>query len=225
MTNIQEASPWDLADGMAQAARTAGTTDPQIHGADWQTAVVTAVGTDGTVDIGNVRARRLDTYVNPSVGDLIAVTQNGTKNWLALGRTAPTVDATFTAWTPTVANAGTATFGTREGWYTRVATKVVFFHAYITLTAVGSGTSGVTVSLPTVPWRGAANRRQRVGCYGAAIAVGSNSSISGHFQGLVLAGGSGAVFDQLRGPTDIQLLGTNLGASTILTIEGTYREA
>lgn len=222
MPSGMEASPLDMATALTSYGAGAGTAELK---ADWQTAVVTAVGTDGTVTIGNIKARRLDSYLNAQVGDLISITQNRLGNWIALGRLAPSPDADFPSYTPVVAGGGSATFGTRDGWYSRIGYKAVFFHAYITLTAVGTGTTGVTVTLPTTPWRGTANRRQRVGCYGAAIAAGTNSGISGHFQGLVLAGGSGAMFDQLRGPTDIQLLGNNLSATTILTIEGTYREA
>lgn len=74
-----------------------GASTPTVRRADWQTAVVTAVNVvAGTVDIGDVRARRLDTYQNPTVGDLIMVTQSGNGNWLAIGRTSTGVD---TAWT------------------------------------------------------------------------------------------------------------------------------
>jgi hypothetical protein len=41
----------------------------------------------------------------------------------------------------------------------------------------------------------------------------------------VLAGGTGAIIDQFRGPTDIQMRGEQIGTSTIITIQGWYREA
>ncbi|MFE2497077.1 hypothetical protein [Streptomyces scopuliridis] len=81
-----EATGADLAAGLVQAARTAGATDPQVRGADWQTAVVTAVNSDGTVSVGTIRARRLDAYQGATVGDLIEIGQNSSKNWVARGR-------------------------------------------------------------------------------------------------------------------------------------------
>ncbi|MFE9886884.1 hypothetical protein [Streptomyces scopuliridis] len=84
-----EASGADLAAGLVQAARIAGAADPHVRGADWRTAVVTAVNGDGTVNVGTIRARRLEAaYPSPAVGDQIAITQSGNKNWLAFGRTA-----------------------------------------------------------------------------------------------------------------------------------------
>ncbi|MBQ1167439.1 hypothetical protein KBZ21_56500, partial [Streptomyces sp. A73] len=59
----------------------------------WRIGVVTAVGT-GTVDVGDVRARRIDgAYPAPSVGDQIMLTQNRAGNWLAVGRTASAATA------------------------------------------------------------------------------------------------------------------------------------
>ena len=92
----------DLADAMYQQAITAGTSEPAVRGADWQTATVTAVGT-GTVDCGVLTARRLESYQNPAVGDRIAITQSGDGNWLALGRTSSGGD---TAWTIPTLGAG-----------------------------------------------------------------------------------------------------------------------
>ncbi|MGW6741625.1 hypothetical protein ACWGDX_13015 [Streptomyces sp. NPDC055025] len=100
-----EATGAALAAGFVQAARAAGASDPQVRGADWQTAVVTAVGVDGTVSIGSIRARRLDTYQGAQVGDMIAITQSGAGNWVALGRLA--VTEPLVSLTPITANAAT----------------------------------------------------------------------------------------------------------------------
>lgn len=77
-----------LAQGIAQASRQAGRDDPDVRRADVQTGIVTAVGaTTGTVDVGTIRARRLETYTNPAVGDQVLLVQSGTNNWWAAGRT------------------------------------------------------------------------------------------------------------------------------------------
>ncbi|MFP8944691.1 hypothetical protein ACLIYM_25110 [Streptomyces fenghuangensis] len=86
MTSVQS-----LADALAATARQQGETTPTVRRGDWQMATVTAVGTTpGTVDCGQIRARRLETYTAPAVGDLVALLQSGTGNWLALGRLATT---------------------------------------------------------------------------------------------------------------------------------------
>jgi hypothetical protein len=82
-----------VAQSIAAASRQAGQDDPVVRGADWQTAVVTAVNTDGTVSIGPIRARCLDTYQGPAVGDQIVISQNGIRTWLAHGRLAGTTRA------------------------------------------------------------------------------------------------------------------------------------
>lgn len=92
--SIREASPADLARAITGAAVTAGSTSTAVRGADWRLGIVTAVRTDGTVDVGTIRARRIDgAYPNPAVGDQIILTQNSTGNWVAIGRTAAAAHA------------------------------------------------------------------------------------------------------------------------------------
>jgi hypothetical protein len=98
-------SPLQLAQGIAGAARQAGQDAPAVRRADWQTGIITAVNGDGTVDIGSIRARRIQTYTNPAVGDQIVISQSGNGNWIALGRVATTTRSwtAFTlssGWTP-----------------------------------------------------------------------------------------------------------------------------
>ncbi|MGV9352276.1 hypothetical protein [Streptomyces misionensis] len=96
-----------LAQGIAQAARQAGQDNPVVRGADWQTAIVTAVNADGTVYIGSIRARCLERYANPAVGDQIAISRNGAGSWIALGRLATTTRA----WTPFTLSSGWTSSG------------------------------------------------------------------------------------------------------------------
>lgn len=87
-----------LAGALKRQAQRTGEQAPSVRGSDWTTAVVTAVGTDGTVTAGGLRWRRMDTYQAPAVGDLIAVTQSANGNLLAWGRTAGATDPAG-AWT------------------------------------------------------------------------------------------------------------------------------
>jgi hypothetical protein len=82
------AGPLDVAAAIAAAARQAGRDDPTVRGSDWQTGAVTAVNADGTVNVGTIRARRLESYLLPAVGDQIMLTRSGTGSWVAVGRTA-----------------------------------------------------------------------------------------------------------------------------------------
>lgn len=78
----------DLADAVAGLAERTGTRTPAVRGSDWRTDTVTAVGGDGTVDVGPIRARRLESYAVPQVGDRVMLTQAGGGSWLAVGRLA-----------------------------------------------------------------------------------------------------------------------------------------
>lgn len=86
-----------LADAIRQQAVQAGQDSPQVRGADWRTAIVATVGTDGTVTTSDgIVARRLESYTGPTVGDRIIVTISGNGNWLACGRTATGGDTVWT---------------------------------------------------------------------------------------------------------------------------------
>lgn len=131
---------------------------------------------------------------------------------------------TWQTYTPTVSGAGSATFGTRDGWYFKIG-KLVFVQTYIALSAAGTGTGTVTISLPSTPYRGSSNRRQYLPAYAGGIAAGTNSGVGGTAIGNINFTGSGAQIDQLRGPTDILIRGDNLSATAIITLSGWYREA
>lgn len=76
----------DLAWALKQQAKRTGEQESTVHGADWQLASVTAVASDGTVTAGGIPCRRMESYPNPVVGDVIAITQSSSGNWLAWGR-------------------------------------------------------------------------------------------------------------------------------------------
>lgn len=218
MTSSEQAVVQQLADALHQSAVQAGASSPEVRGADWRLAAVTTVNTDGTVVADGITARRVDTYLNATVGDLIGITQNSRGSWLALGRLAPTTDTEWTTYTPTVSGGGSATWA-RDGWWQRRGT-LVYFEVYISSSTTGSGATPVTISLPSVPFRGAVNRRQSIPGY-----AGGLSASSGPICALVLAGGSGAQIDQIQNVANGAVTGANITASTVFTINGWYREA
>lgn len=110
---IGQAGPADLARAITGAARTAGATTPAVRGADWRLGIVTAVNVSaGTVDIGQIRARRMESYQAPAVGDQIVITQNSAGNWLAWGRTNSGTD---TPWTQVSLASGYTHNGNSQG--------------------------------------------------------------------------------------------------------------
>lgn len=82
-----------FADAVLDEAARQAAQNPSVRRADWQTATVTAVNADGTVDIGDIRARRLESYVSARVGDQVIISQSGMGNWIAIGRTASAASA------------------------------------------------------------------------------------------------------------------------------------
>ncbi|MFI8872505.1 hypothetical protein [Streptomyces sp. NPDC055243] len=77
-----------LADALQQQAVSAGATATSVRGADWRLATVQTVNAGGTVvtDDG-ITVRQMETYTLAQVGDVIAITQSSSGNWLAWGRT------------------------------------------------------------------------------------------------------------------------------------------
>jgi hypothetical protein len=196
-------------------------------GAVTATGAVNAAGFDTTGAVSAASVTATGAVNGASVTATGAVTGGSlsTTGTASAGELAVT-GTTWQTYTPTVANAGTAVFAIRDGWYFKIG-KLVYFEAYITCSAAGSGTTGITVSLPSTPYRGIGGntRRQYVGVYAGGIAAGTNSSIGGHAVGLIQPTATGAQLDQVRGPTDILVRGENLSATATLTINGWYREA
>ena len=88
-----------LKTALQQAAKRAGEQAPSVRGADWRLATVTAVNTDGTVEVDDAfNVRRMDGYQAPAVNDVIVISQSSSGNWVAHGRTAATT-APAGAWT------------------------------------------------------------------------------------------------------------------------------
>lgn len=78
----------DLASAVTQRAKRAGEQAPSVRGADWRLATVNLVPGDGTVTADGIVCRCEESYLLPTVGDVIVVSQSSSGNWLACGRTA-----------------------------------------------------------------------------------------------------------------------------------------
>ncbi|MER5461681.1 hypothetical protein ABT010_13525 [Streptomyces sp. NPDC002668] len=77
----------DLVDALHKQAVQAGADAPSVRGSDWRLAVVATVGTDGTIVTSDgITARCMESYLLPTVSDLIVITQSSNRNWLAWGR-------------------------------------------------------------------------------------------------------------------------------------------
>lgn len=76
----------DLAWALKQQAKRTGEQESTVRGSDWRLATVTAVAADGTVTADGIPCRRLESYPNPVIGDVIAITLSSSGNWLAWGR-------------------------------------------------------------------------------------------------------------------------------------------
>ena len=89
----------NLADAIRKQAVQAGADSPEVRGADWRMATVATVGGDGTITTTDgVIARRLETYTQPTVGDVVVITGSGAGSWVCWGRMG--ADAATGAWVP-----------------------------------------------------------------------------------------------------------------------------
>lgn len=192
---------------------------PTARGADWRTATVATVGTDGTITTTDgIPCRRADTYLLPVVGDRCIITRSGNGNWLAIARTvgASSGIGVYTNYTPTVTGGGTAVWTGHAGWYLQQAPGLVFFTAFATNSTAGNGTATVSVTGPFPIYR---TTRQVVTAHLDTGVAASTLNLTA----IALGSGSGAVWDRLRKPDGTNLTGADIAANATLTVEGWYR--
>jgi hypothetical protein len=129
-----------------------------------------------------------------------------------------------TSYTPTWSGLGTATMSRNLGWYWRIG-KLVFIEIYAQFASgPGTGTTGISVTLPSTPFRegaGANSTRQLITGWADAMNIMS----PGLMFLPVYAGGSGAASGALCMYDFSTLQTQHLQAGTIFTIQGYYREA
>lgn len=133
-----------------------------------------------------------------------------------------------TTYTPTVANGGTVTWTTRTGYYWKVG-KMVYVTIYLVVNAAGSGAGIVSVDMPSSVDR---SLRQALTLHTETVGSGGNAaSHIGGGEAVFFTGGSGATSDRLRNDEgsatsrENNVLGNDLLAGGLITIQGWYREA
>lgn len=179
-----------------------------------------AVQADGTVSWGP-GSGAADTNLYRSSANNLKTDDTFTAGGDLVGNDLSLSTTTWTSYTPTWGGIGTGTLSRNVGWYKKFG-KIVHMEVYAVFALAGTGSSTVTVSLPSMPFRdgdGANTTRQMV------LAHFSGADANGMGWGMVLAGGTTAIFDQLKGFDNTTLVGSNFPPATIVTIQGWYREA
>lgn len=120
----------------------------------------------------------------------------------------------WTSFTPTVTGGGTATFTVQQGTRTRIGNSV-FFRVYLVVNAAGSGAANIAIAGPATIERDGGTTRQVIS--GNAEGLTANN---GTVSLVALVGGSGAVWDRLRGPTGTNIMGAMLANGAIITLQG-----
>ena len=128
------------------------------------------------------------------------------------------------AYTPTVTGGGSATFTTRTGWWVQLG-KLVLVDLYVVVSAAGSGSSVVQLSLP-VPAR--TTEDQLLPAHGQSL-KGTSSSVNG-FATINTSGGASqltkiTLSSNTGTNSDTNLLGSDLGTGANLSVMGWYRAA
>ncbi|MFE5159146.1 hypothetical protein ACFRNT_11540 [Streptomyces sp. NPDC056697] len=136
-----------LADAVERKASTA----VKQQSAAWLLATVSAVGTDGTVDIttatGPVQGvRRLRAYRQPQVGDVVKVARNAAGNWVVVGSLA----AGDPSWQPLTMASG---FSWNGGPTDPFPQCRLTDDGLLQLSGIikGAATSGATTQIATLP--------------------------------------------------------------------------
>lgn len=122
----------------------------------------------------------------------------------------------FNTYTPAITGHGSATFNQRTGYWQRIG-PMIFFVAYLTVNAAGSGTGTVTITAPTNIDR---STRQFVPAHLQSLTTGN----TGTGAAVAFQSGSGKVFDGIRSPTNGAVMGSDLLSGGVIVIQGFYRE-
>ncbi len=187
---------------------------------------------DGSIAWGPGGVSALDTTLARTGVGFLSVTGSLTTSGSVtatgnlLGADISLTTTNWTTYTPTITGTGGASTAVNVGWYKKIG-KIVFFESYTQWNGNGSGTTQLSVMLPSTPFRegnGPATTRQ-IAATGWVSAL--NILSPGMVMGQVAAGGSStncvlSMYDNT--PFQGQYI-TSSGGGTILTFQGWYREA
>lgn len=99
----------EMADAHRAQAQAAGAQSPTVRGSDWRLATVASVGGSGTVTMSDgTVARRIETYANPEVGDLVVISWSSLGGIICHGRLGSSTGSSWTSFVPTWSTTGTA---------------------------------------------------------------------------------------------------------------------
>jgi hypothetical protein len=209
-------------DDQFRSARASGTEVTWISQRSADTGARWYMTADGVATWGD-GAGSMDTNLYRSASDTLktddALTVGGELS--VLGGT------TWTPYTPSWTNVGSATFTTNTGYYWKLG-KIVFVSGYAVVNAAGSGTSVVNVTMPSTVDK---STRQVLTFHGETIGVnggGTNTFRGGEVTFVV--GANNATADRIRvddndGDGEQNLQGQDLKAGSQLAFQGWYREA
>lgn len=185
-------------------------TDPAIRvrlDADGQSRLI--VQADGTHVWGSGSGVG-DTNLYRSAANTLA-----TDDSLTVGGGLTVGSTTWTTYVPAVSGAGSATWSTRTGYYYKLG-KIVFVVAYLVVGTAGTGSSNVTIDMPST-----VDRTTRQVLTASVEGMGLN----GHSHAVFFTGGTGGTVDRIRSYDGQNLIGSDLLADGLLTVQGWYREA
>lgn len=119
-------------------------------------------------------------------------------------------------WTPTISGGGSATFTSVGGRWRRTGVKTVAFTMQFNVVQGGSGSSFVTLTLPTAP-----SRARRWVFPGGQEAGNPRSGL----YATTFTGGTGTTLDRIRFNGNSNFVGSMLEMNQIYSFSGVYEEA
>ncbi|MEU3522323.1 hypothetical protein AB0E62_00345 [Streptomyces sp. NPDC038707] len=173
---------------------------------------------DGKLEWGPGTAAR-DTNLYRSAVDTLA-----TDDSLSVGGALSVGTTNWTPFTPSWTGFGTGTFTINVGWYTKIG-KIVFFEIYTVMATAGTGTAGVQVQFPTVPYRDGAGPNSTRQSVTGWITNSNGGVVDGVCIMPAFAGDTGTTGGAVRRWDGIPCQGNNFVSGTPIAIQGWYREA
>lgn len=193
------------------------TADGSMNWGPGSAGVDASISRSGAGALNVVGSMSLSGAIQPGSVNTAGVVTMGDQNI-----TNPTITAFTPAW-----HGHNASMSINEGWYYKVG-KMVYYNIYTVFSSSSTLTGGVTVDLPTVPYRSGTRQQTGTAWYTDVSPSGSwtDANCMGHH--CTFAGDTGVTTGVLRNYRDNAFTGGMIGGpspATIITIQGFYREA